>query len=91
MIILDTHVWLWWVNQHSQLKASWLECIEQAEQVGVSAISLFEVSWLERHKRIELPCSRLEWFEKALTGSPYTTYSYCARGRQPSCRLAGAS
>ena len=69
MIILDTHVWLWWVNQHSQLKANWLECIEQAEQVGVSAISLFEVSWLERHKRIELPCSRLEWFEKALTGS----------------------
>lgn len=69
MIILDTHVWLWWVNQDSQLKATWLECIEEADQVGVSAISLFEVSWLERHKRIKLPCSRLEWFEKALTGS----------------------
>ena len=51
------------------MKKSWLECIEQADQVGVSAISLFEVSWLERHKRIQLPCSRLEWFGKALTGS----------------------
>ena len=69
MIILDTHVWLWWVNQDSQMKATWTECIEQADQVGVSAISLFEVSWLEQHKRIELSCSRLEWFDKALAGS----------------------
>ncbi len=69
MIILDTHVWLWWINQDSRLKATWLESIMHAESVGVSAISLFEVSWLERHKRIELPCPRLEWFDKALTGS----------------------
>lgn len=46
-----------------------MESIEQADQVGVSAISLFEVSWLEQHKRIELSCSRLEWFDKALAGS----------------------
>ncbi len=70
MIILDTHVWLWWVNEDlAQLKASWREQIEQADEVGVSAISLFEVSWLERHQRISLPCPRTEWFEKALTGS----------------------
>jgi len=69
MIILDTHVWLWWINQISKLKTTWLEHIEQAEQVGVSAISLFEVSWLNRHNRIELPCPRNEWFDKALAGS----------------------
>lgn len=60
MIILDTHVWLWWVNQDSQMKEIWVESIEQADQVGVSAISLFEVSWLGQHKRIELSCSRLD-------------------------------
>ncbi|EDN68330.1 PilT-like protein [Beggiatoa sp. PS] len=69
MIILDTHIWLWWINQTSKLKTLWLDHIEQAEQVGVSAISLFEVSWLDRHNRIELPCPRHEWFEKALVGS----------------------
>jgi len=69
MIILDTHVWLWWINQISKLKTTWLEHIEQAEQVGVSAISLFEVSWLDRHNRIELPCPRNEWFDKALVDS----------------------
>ncbi len=38
MIVLDTHVWLWWINQNPNLKATWLEHIEQADQVGVSAI-----------------------------------------------------
>ena len=69
MIILDTHIWLWWINQDSKLKPIWLEHIEQAERVGVSAISLFEVSWLNQHNRIELPCPRNEWFDKALVGS----------------------
>jgi PIN domain nuclease of toxin-antitoxin system len=70
VIILDTHVWLWWVNQDlNLLKPTWLEHIEQAEQVGVSAISLFEVAWLEQHNRIQLPCDRLTWFTKALSGS----------------------
>jgi PIN domain nuclease of toxin-antitoxin system len=40
MIILDTHIWLWWLNQSPKLKTTWLEHIEQAKQVGVSAISL---------------------------------------------------
>lgn len=70
MIILDTHVWLWWVNQDADLlKPKWVEHIEQADQVGVSAMSLFEVSWLEQHRRIQLSCPRLEWFDKALSGS----------------------
>lgn len=69
MIILDTHIWLWWFNETKKLNTSQLKSIEQAEQVGVSAISLFEVSWLDNHNRIELPCSRNEWFEKALSGS----------------------
>ncbi len=69
MTVLDTHIWLWWINQTSKLKTTWLKHIEQSEQVGVSAISLFEVAWLNRHNRIELPCPRNEWFDKALVGS----------------------
>ncbi len=57
MVILDTHIWLWWINQDTKLKTVWLECIEQADQVGISAISLFEVSWLVKHNRIGLSCS----------------------------------
>ncbi|KOR31346.1 twitching motility protein PilT [Achromatium sp. WMS3] len=68
MVILDTHIWLWWINQH-KLKSTWLEHIEQANQVGISAISLFEVACLDQHNRIQLPIPRNKWFEKALTGS----------------------
>jgi len=69
MIVLDTHAWLWWINQSSELTQSWRVYIEEAEQVSVSAISLFEVAWLEQHGRIKLSCPRLEWFDKALSGS----------------------
>ncbi len=70
MIVLDTHVWLWWVNNDYQnLKPKWMSRIQSSEEVGVSAISCFEVAWLERHNRIALPCPRPEWLEKALAGS----------------------
>ena len=70
MIILDTHIWLWWVNRDAaMLGANRKELIEAADTVAVSAISCFEVAWLGRHGRIVLPCDRGSWFEKALQGS----------------------
>lgn len=69
MVILDTHIWLWWINKDSNMKSIWLDHIEQASSVGVSAISLFEVSWLEKHNRITLSIPLMEWFDKALNGS----------------------
>jgi PIN domain nuclease of toxin-antitoxin system len=70
MIILDTHIWLWWINEnHELLGTDRNDLIQHAENVSVSAISCFEVAWLDAHGRIELPCSRMIWFEKALDGS----------------------
>ena len=70
MIVLDTHIWLWWVNlEHARMKPAWRARIESTEAVGVSAISCFETAWLAQHGRIILPCPRDEWFEKALDGS----------------------
>ena len=70
MIILDTHIWLWWINQDNErLGANRVAAIQSADIVAVSAISCFEVAWLDLHGRIELPCSRQTWFEKALEGS----------------------
>lgn len=69
MIILDTHIWIWWVNGDDVLGTGRKELINAAQAVAVSAISCFEVSWLERHNRIDLPYSRTVRFEKALEGS----------------------
>jgi PIN domain nuclease of toxin-antitoxin system len=70
MIIMDTHIWLWWVNENIDLLGQARDnIIRNAEEVAVSAISCFEVSWLEAHRRIQLLCSRIDWFDKALEGS----------------------
>lgn len=70
MIILDTHIWLWWVNENIDLLGKVRnDLIQTADVVAVSAISCFEVAWLDAHGRIELPCSRTIWFQKALEGS----------------------
>lgn len=61
MIILDTHIWLWWVNQDTELlKPLWMETIEQADKVGVSAISLFKVAWLAMLKLPDLMAVMLQ-------------------------------
>lgn len=70
MIILDTHVWLRWIQKdHTLLKSHLVEEIADSERVGVSAISCFEVAWLAQHARIQLPEPLDSWFEKALAGS----------------------
>ena len=70
MIVLDTHIWFWWINNDRKTLGSIrLEQITSAETIAVSAISCFEIAWLERHGRISLPCQPVEWFEKALSQS----------------------
>ena len=80
MIVLDTHIWLWWINaDQMRLQSAWTARIESAESVGVSAISCFEVAWLAHHGRIDLPCAEEAWFEKALDGSGITLLPITAR------------
>jgi len=70
MIIMDTHIWLWWVNEDIELFGQTRnDLIQNEEMVAVSAISCFEVAWLDAHNRIQLPCNRTDWLEKALQGS----------------------
>lgn len=66
MIVLDTHVFVWWVNGESrQLSRKALRSIERHARLGelmVSAISLFEISTLERRGRLHLRIPLAEWF-----------------------------
>ena len=70
MIVLDSHVWYWWVNlEHDRLPSSLLSAIESAPHVGVSPVSCFELALAHRRGRLELPVPPQEWFALALTGS----------------------
>ncbi len=68
MIILDTHVWVWWVHGDAQITETQKKVILDNETniIGVSAISLWEIAKLVKVKRLSLPITPEEWFEKAL-------------------------
>jgi PIN domain nuclease of toxin-antitoxin system len=68
MIVLDTHIWVWWVHGDERLTRTQAEVIEANETgvVGVSAISCWEIAKLVEYGRLQLPCSLEEWFEEAL-------------------------
>lgn len=68
MIVLDTHVWVWWVHGVERLTPTQAEIISANEQdiIGVSAISCWEVAKLVERGRLEIPCSLQDWFDLAL-------------------------
>ena len=68
MILLDTHIWIWWVHGDERLDVRLTNHLAQAESrgLGVSGISCWEVAKLVEYGRLELPCPVPEWFELAL-------------------------
>jgi len=68
MIVLDTHIWVWWVHGNERLAQAQAKAIEanETDAIGVSVISCWEIAKLVEYGRLELPCSLEEWFEQAL-------------------------
>lgn len=72
VIVLDTHVLLWWVNGGSELSARADELIA-AEQAGahgrilVSAITAWEVVMLQQRGRLRLAMDVDEWLRQVAT------------------------
>lgn len=68
MIVLDTHVWVWWVHGDAQITPSQAGVIKEAESdtIGVSAISCWEVAKLVERSRLVLPRPTDEWLSLAL-------------------------
>lgn len=65
MIVLDTHVLIWWVNDDANLTATARQAIESAlesdAQVLVSAISAWEIAMLVERGRLSLAMSIDDW------------------------------
>ena len=70
MIVLDTHIWYWWINlEHDRLPPGMISTIENAPRVGIASVSCFELALAHRRGRLELPLPPREWFARALEGS----------------------
>ena len=68
MIVLDTHIWVWWVHGDTSLtdqQVAWLQQYE-TQGLGVCAISCWEIAKLVEYNRIVLPSPVDEWMGMAL-------------------------
>ncbi len=68
MIILDTHIWVWWVNNSPRLTQEQRDWIteNQADGLGVSLFSCWEVAKLVEKNRLGLSLPLEEWLTEAL-------------------------
>lgn len=66
MIVLDTHVWVWWAADKEKVSKPARAAIEEEDRRGVSAISLWEVATLVSKGRLLLDRDPKEWLESAI-------------------------
>ena len=65
MIVLDTHAWIWWVDDHPRLKRSVRDRIDLEADVRISAISLLEVATAASLGHLVLKSSTRDWLKTA--------------------------
>jgi PIN domain nuclease of toxin-antitoxin system len=89
IIVLDTHIWIWFINQEfERFPAHWREIIETAEVVAISPVSCYEVALAQQRLRLELPCVVDEWLREALEPSGITLFPITA---EISCKAVSLS
>lgn len=68
MIILDTHIWIWWADNNPRLTQQHRQWIQQyqSQGLGVSIISCWEVAKLVENNRLAMSLAVDEWLTAAL-------------------------
>ncbi|MFH7321515.1 type II toxin-antitoxin system VapC family toxin [Desulfurivibrio sp. D14AmB] len=68
MIVLDTHVWLWWLHDPSRLSTAAGKLIRQQQKSGtmvISSIAVWEVAVKVQNGKLKIPMEINRWFELA--------------------------
>src|SRR5688500_16694695 len=68
MIVLDTYIWVWWVDDSQHLTERQRHIIQDNvhDGLGISAMSCWEVAKLVEYGRLELACTIEEWMAQAV-------------------------
>jgi PIN domain nuclease of toxin-antitoxin system len=76
MIVLDTHVLIWWVSDPEKLSKKARQAIDNEKTNGtivISSISVWEIYLLVAKERIRLTMETDKWIEK-ITSLPYIQF-----------------
>lgn len=66
-IVMDTHIFYWYINQDSQLDRHIKTALDNADKLFVSSATCVELGLLVDKGRIELDTPYLEWFDEVLS------------------------
>ena len=91
MIILDTHIWIKWVLDESQLPSVFCDKIRDHETdgLGVSVISCWEVAKLIELKRLSFEIDVHDWINQALSYPGIQLIEFSPRIAVESTQLPG--
>ncbi len=93
MILLDTHVWFWWITNHPRLTDEHEEVIEASRQAGegvcVSVVSCLEIAIAVSKNRLTLDGSVEEWVATSLSPAGITVLPLTTEVAVASCNLPG--
>ncbi len=91
MIILDTHIWIWWLHDTIKLSRKQKEEIKKNENgiIGISAITCWEIAKLVEYGRLELPYPIADWFKQAFSYPGMELYNLTPEIAIESTRLPG--
>ena len=91
MIILDTHIWVKWVLDESQLPSVFCDKIRDHETdgLGVSVISCWEVAKLMELKRLSFEIDVHDWINQALSYPGIQLIEFSPRIAVESTQLPG--
>ncbi len=76
MIVLDTHVWLWWISNPEKLSNCAGQAIDQAvteKGIIISSISTWKVALMVDKGRLELSIDVRDWVRKT-EGLPFVHF-----------------
>ena len=91
MILLDTHIWFWWVQDTGRLSEAQRNQLQvgEADGLGVSVISCWEIAMLVAKKRLVLSDSIDDWMRQALNYPGIRRLQLTPRIALESTRLPG--
>jgi PIN domain nuclease of toxin-antitoxin system len=86
---LDTHTWIWWVNESAKLGPFAERAISAADRLGVHIISCWEVAMLVQKGRLGLRIDVDQWVELALQRPKVALVPFSPRAAVLASRLPG--
>jgi PIN domain nuclease of toxin-antitoxin system len=91
VILLDTHIWVWWINGDSRLPRgcySYLDGLLIGE-IAISVFSCWEVAMLHSRGRLDFGRPLDEWMSLALGRAGVSALELSPEIAVDSCRLPG--